>query len=303
MNSIQRKNSKLLLLMFILFLSVYPSAASGQMGSISREELKVPDQDKFQILTTRDGSSLMGRIVEVREEEIIFQTDMGEITVLISKIKDIKEVSKTKIKKGVYWFDNPNTTRLYFSPTARMLEKGKGYFADYMLFFPSIAFGITDNLTIGGGMTLLPGVDIDDQVFYFTPKIGINTTSSTSIAAGALILALPEIDDESPTVGILYGVGTFGEPDASLTLGLGYGFVKDEIADKPMVMLGGEKRVSRRISFVSENWVIPGVDEPLVSYGFRFFGEGISVDLALFNVLGEDIFFPGIPWVDFVFNF
>ena len=303
MNSIQRQEGRLLLFMFVLFLSINTSTASGQAESISKENLKIPDQDEVQILTTQDGSTLMGRIVEIRDEEIIFQTDVGEITILISKIKTIKEVPTRQVRKGQYWFENPNTTRLYFSPTARMLEGGKGYFADYMLFFPSVAFGITGNLTIGGGMTLLPGVDIDDQVFYFTPKIGIKTSSNTNFAAGALILALPEIDDESPVVGILYGVGTFGKPDGSVTLGLGYGFVEDEIADKPMFMIGGEKRISRRMSFVSENWIFPEVDEPVVSYGFRFFGEGISVDLALFNVLGEDIFFPGIPWVDFVFNF
>jgi hypothetical protein len=154
-----------------------------------------------------------------------------------------------------------------------MLKKGQGYFSDYMLFFPGVAYGFTDNFTFGGGMTLIPGVDIDDQVFYFTPKFGLKTSRNTNIAAGALILALPEIDNESPVVGILYGVGTFGDPDG------------------------------RRVSFVSENWIFPEVDEPLVSAGFRFFGEGISVDLGLINVLGEDIFFPGIPWVDFVFNF
>ena len=287
----------------ILFISLFSPAFAGQGGSISREDLKIPGPDKVQILTTQDGSALMGRIVEIRENEISFRTEMGEMTIPISKIEKIKEVSADSIRGGQYWFANPNATRLYFSPTARMLEKGKGYFADYWLFFPSVAFGVTDNFTLGGGMTLIPGVDIDDQVFYFTPKIGIKTSRKTSIAAGALILALPEIDDESPLVGILYGVGTFGEADGSLTVGLGYGFVEDEVADKPMVMLGGEKRFSRRLSFVSENWIFPEVDQPLVSYGIRFFGEGMSVDLALFNVLGEDTIFPGVPWVDFVFNF
>jgi hypothetical protein len=149
-------------------------------------------------------------------------------------------------------------------------------------------------------MTLIPGLDIDEQIFYFTPKVGLKTSHNTNVAAGALVLALPEDD---PVVGILYGVGTFGDPDGCLTVGLGYGFVEDDVVDKPMFMIGGEKRLSRRVSFVSENWIFPEVDEPLVSAGFRFFGEGISVDLGLINVLGEDIFFPGIPWVDFVFNF
>ena len=70
-----------------------------------------------------------------------------------------------------------------------------------------------------------------------------------------------------------------------------------------MIMIGAEARLSRRTAFVTENWIIPGVDQPLISFGFRFFGEGLSVDLALINMIGEDTFFPGIPWLDFVFNF
>lgn len=294
---------KFSLISFFLFLFLYPINVMGQGRAVSSEELKIPDPDKIQIITMRGGSTLVGRITEIGEDEITFETDAGKMILSISKIEKVKEVPAQSMRKGQLWFENPNTTRLYFAPTARMLKKGEGYFSDYMLFFPGIAYGFTDNFTFGGGMSLLPGVDIGDQIFYFTPKFGIKSSRNSNIAAGALIIALPEIDNESPVVGIVYGVGTFGDPDGSLTVGLGYGFVEDEIADKPMFMMGGEKRLSRRVSFVSENWIFPDVDEPLVSAGFRFFGEGISVDLALFNVLGEDTFFPGIPWVDFVFNF
>ncbi|MCZ6819631.1 MAG: hypothetical protein O7G31_09090, partial [Calditrichaeota bacterium] len=69
------------------------------------------------------------------------------------------------------------------------------------------------------------------------------------------------------------------------------------------IMLGFERRTSRRTAFVSENWIFPGVDNPLISYGFRFFGEKIAVDLAFVNILGEDAIFPGIPYVDFIYNF
>ena len=149
-------------------------------------------------------------------------------------------------------------------------------------------------------MSLIPGLGIDNQIFFFTPKIGLKTTERTNFAAGALILKLP---DDSPTVGILYGVGSWGTPDVSFTAGFGYGFVDGDLGQKPMIMLGGEKRLSRRIAFVTENWIIPGLEQPLISYGLRFFGEGLSVDIGLFNMIGEDMIFPGAPMFDFVFNF
>jgi hypothetical protein len=271
--------------MLFLFVFLNPLNVVGQERSVSSEDLKIPEQDKIQILTMQGGSTLIGRITEIGENEITFETDAGKMTLEISKIEKVKEVASKSIKGGQYWFKNPNTTRLFFSPTARMLQKGQGYFSDYMLFFPGIAYGFTDNFTFGGGMTLIPGLDIDEQIFYFTPKVGLKTSHNTNVAAGALVLALPEDD---PVVGILYGVGTFGDPDGCLTVGLGYGFVEDDVVDKPMFMIGGEKRLSRRVSFVSENWIFPEVDEPLVSAGFRFFGEGISVDLGLIrNTLGR----------------
>ena len=103
--------------------------------------------------------------------------------------------------------------------------------------------------------------------------------------------------------GIIYGVGTYGTPDNSITFGLGFGYSDEDISDKPALILGGEYRIIRRMSLVSENWVFPEVDEPLISYGIRFFGESLSADFALFNILDEDAFFPGFPMISFTWNF
>jgi len=299
------RNIKSLKLFFLLttFLSTF--LFSNVFAQEIQNLLQIPDSTHVQVITTVDKSSNVGRIVKIGENEIVFKAEFGTIVIPIDKIKDIKEIPATAIKDGVYWFPNSNATRLYFSPTAFSLKKGDGYFADYYLFFPGFAYGITDNFTIGGGMSLIPGVDPADQIFYFTPKIGIKAAEKFCLAAGALILKVPDFDDEedSPVAGILYGVGTFGEPDGSFTLGLGYGFVDNDFADKPFVLIGGEKRLSRRVGFVTENLIFPGIDNPIVSYGIRFFGEKLSVDLALWNTLGEDLIFPGIPYIDFVFNF
>jgi hypothetical protein len=111
------------------------------------------------------------------------------------------------------------------------------------------------------------------------------------------------IDDQAEVVGAIFPTATLGTDDASLTLGLGYGFYDDELADNPVVLIGGELRVACRMAFVTENWVFPGIDNPLISYGVRFFGESIAVDLAFFTPTGEDAITPGIPFIDFVYNF
>jgi len=288
------RNRKSLMLFFLLTICLFTFLYSNVFAQEIQNLLRIPDSTKVQVITTVDKSKNVGRIIKIGDEEVVFKAEFGTIIIPIAKIKDIKEIPITAIKDGVYWFPNPNATRLYFSPTARMLKQGDGYFADYYLFFPAFAYGITNNFTIGGGMSLIPNASLDEQMFYFTPKIGLKATKSFNIAAGALLVKIPNFDDEdgeSPLVGILYGVGTVGNPDASFTLGLGYGFVDDEVAKKPMVVVGGEKRLSRRTAFVTENWIMPGVDNPLISYGLRFFGEKMSVDLALINILSDEFFF------------
>jgi hypothetical protein len=293
---------KLAVFMFaILGVFIFNSALAGNQDI--GNNLRIPGQDTVQVLTMLDGSKLIGRIISVEDNIITFRSDLGETKIETAKIKEITMVASKSIKGGNYWFENPNATRLYFFSTGRMLKQGQGYFADYYLFFPAVAYGITDNITIGGGMSLFPGLNINQQVYFLSPKIGLSATKNSSFSVGALIFALPKIDGERHTFGLVVGSGTIGSPDASLSFGLGYGFVDSKFADRPVIMIGGEKRFARRISFVSENLVLPGVSQVPISYGLRFFGEGLSVDLAFFNLLGGDAIFPGIPWIDFVFNF
>ncbi|UCG92905.1 MAG: hypothetical protein JSV97_04155 [candidate division WOR-3 bacterium] len=125
-----------------------------------------------------------------------------------------------------------------------------------------------------------------------------------ALAAGALMVKFISFDNgDTPIAGILYGVGTLGGSDSNITAGLGYGFVEWELADKPLLMLGGQTRLSRRMSFVTENWMVPGLDESFISYGFRFFGETMSIDLGFINLLGDGTGFPGFPYIDFVVKF
>ena len=269
-------------------------------------QLVIPDSTHLQVLELRSGERLVGRIVEIREQEIDFQAGLGKVTVEIARIKTIRTLPASAMKNGDFWFPNPNNTRLYLSPTARMLKQGEGYFQNIWLFFNGVAVGITDNITIGGGMSVFPTDDfLSDNIFYLTPKIGVHAGSNVDLAVGALYIFLPfddGFDDGSNSAGIIYGVATLGDDNHNLTGGLGYGFANGDLADSPILMLGGEYRLGKRISFVSENWIIPDGEAALISYGLRIFGEKLSVDLSFLNASSDPIF-PGAPYVDFVVNF
>ena len=102
----------------------------------------------------------------------------------------------------------------------------------------------------------------------------------------------------------MYAVGTAGSPDASISFGTGLAYAGGQFADRPVAMLGGETRLSRRVSFVTENYLIPNDDvNSVISYGLRFFGEKLSADLAFWNAPGNEMVFPGIPYVAFSVKF
>ena len=248
----------------------------------------------------KDGSELIGTIVREDSLRLDFKT-IGDISMTIPReqVKTLERLSG-QIADGTYVRTDPNQTRLLFGPTARSLKQGQGYFSAYEIFFPMIGIGVTDFLTLAGGMSLFPGAS--GQLFYLAPKITPIQVSDFSVAGGALYINATE--GGSDGVGIVYGVSTYGGQNASLTFGLGWGFYGSDIADNPVIMVGGELRVSNSVKIISENWIPPNSDIVFVSFGFRFFGDNLAADLGFIHPAGSRITgFPFIPWLGFAYNF
>jgi hypothetical protein len=271
--------------------------ANAQASPAITSQLTVPDSAHFQQIILRDGSTIFGRVLAVNADTVAFQTTgAGSMRIPVTSIKEVKLIASSDIHDGDYWFPNPNSTRLFFAPTGQMLKKGEGYVSDYELFFPGVAVGISDYFSIGGGVSLIPAA-LSDQAYYITPKLGISLNDKVHLATGALIAGAA-----GGTGGVYYGVGTFGDGNASVSLGAGYGFAGGNIESKPVAMAGAELRLSKRIGFVTENYLLPVSDNNVVySFGLRFMGEKLTTDLALFNVSGSHAI--GLPFVDFVFRF
>ncbi len=250
-------------------------------------------------ITLSDDSEIMGTIISSSDTQLVFLSLAGiEMKVPTLQIKEIETLSG-KLQDGVFHKTDPNRTRLFFAPTGRMLKQGKGYFSIYELFFPSLAIGITDFLSISGGMSLFPGAE--EQIFYVAPKIGFETSNNFSIGAGFLYLGIPDED----AAGILYTVATVGNDRNAFTFGGGLGLSEGEFSQKPVLMLGGELTLSNSVKILTENWIFTSKNShPLVSLGIRFFGEHIAGDFGLIFPTGVNIEgFPGIPWVGFIYNF
>ncbi len=283
----------------LALLALAPGRASAQRPLPLPPVLVPADSGIQQRILLRDGSELIGRILSVGDSTVQFQSTLGVITIRSENIIKLASERGGKYQNGQYYFPNPNATRLIFAPTARMLKKGEGYFSDYWIFFPGISVGLSDFVTLGGGMSIFP--EAETQVMYFTPKVGIVQSPKVNFAVGALMAAVP-FDGDANSAGILYGVGTWGEVDASFTAGLGYGYTNGKLASNPAVLLGAESRISPRVSFVTENYLLPG-GIVILGGGLRFMGRGMAFDLALTSFNGDGENFCCLPFVGFVYNF
>lgn len=276
------------LLLFALF-SILTDASFAQSSETYRIE-------------TVDGSVYVGEIISETDEAVTILTESaGEITISRDSIRSIEPLGReAAIRKN--WPENHQSSRYLFSPSAIGLNQGHGYYQNTWILFNNVNYGITDHLSIGGGIIpvfLFGSVAVP---FWITPKITLPLESeSFHLSAGALIGGAI---GESETGGVFYGNSTLGDRDRNLTLGLGYAFGAGEIETTPVVSVSGMIRTGRTIYLVSENYFINDSGfNGLASFGVRWAPENFSVDFALLRPLENLDSFIGFPWISLAIPF
>jgi hypothetical protein len=131
---------------------------------------------------------------------------------------------------------------------------------------------------------------------------------------------------ETSRVGLAYAVATTGTDDNAVSIGAGWAYARyrdddasacpvgppgmrvpcpseetTKVVGSPVVMIGGERRLSRHVKIISENYAFEGGG--VVSIGVRFLGERLSADLGVFApvTVEEDLVLA--PIVNFVWTF
>lgn len=278
--------------------------------------------EKTVLVYLKDGTTLRGVILEAAGGNLRLKTDtLGEVVLAYENIDRIETQAEGYYKNGQFWFRNPHSSRYFFAPSAVPLEKGEGYYQNAYIFVNSVAVGVTDHFTMGGGFVLNPTFQ-DWQLLFITPKISFPTQSNVRFSVGSISGGLFNTrytyDPVSYTsrrdgievewFGIAYGNMTIGDSERNGTVGLGWAYGGGDVASSPILNLNYMTRVGRKVGLVTENWILlPGKNNPtvgLLSGGVRLFGERTSVDLGLWiPVAGELDSFLAIPYLDFVLKF
>ena len=258
-------------------------------------------------IETNDGNDFIGNIMSEVDGKISLKTEkLGVIAISRLDIKKITKIEVVKVVDGSYWLENPQAARYFFAPNGYGLKAGEGYYQNVWVLFNQFSVGITDNISLGGGIVplFLLGVGSINPV-WFVPKFSIPIVKDEiNVGGGALIGTV--LGEDGTGFGIVYGSGTFGSRDKNVTFGLGYGYAGGDWANTPMVNLSAMIRVGPRGYILTENYWIDtgGSSMLLLSFGGRSMVKRIGIDYGVFVPINEDIGqFIAIPWLGFTVPF
>ncbi len=257
-------------------------------------------------IETNDGNKFFGNIAHEDDEKLTLKVEgLGDITILKSNIRSRNVIESSRIVDGKVWFNNPQSTRYFWSPNGYGLKQGEGYYQNIWVMWNQFAYGLTDHFSIGGGIIPLFLFGGAPTPVFFTPKFSIPVEKNKlNLGAGALIGTV--LGESDTGFGIVYGISTFGSPDQNISLGLGYGFAGGEWASSPMLNLGAMFRLSPSWYFISENYYIgfEGGSGGVISAGARWIIKKAALDFGLFSPVGSDIGeFIALPWLGFTIPF
>lgn len=257
--------------------------------------------DPLWYVETDDGNQFFGAILEDAGSYIRLQTQhLGILTIEKIDIKKMHEIAYDRIVNGQLWQDNPQATRYFWAPNGFGLKPNEGYYQNVWVFFNHLAVGITDNISLGGGLVPLFLFDGAPTPFWITPKVSFpvaGTNNKLNLGAGALYASV--IGDDSGGLGLTYGVATFGSRDSNISLGVGMGYADQDWGDYPTFSLSAMVRTGKRGYFITENYLFP---DPAGSLGFasmggRIVGRNMSFDFGLvIPIEGGEVYYA-VPWL------
>lgn len=270
------------------------------------------------IIALKDGSKISGKILSKTEYETIVQTkNLGNLKINNEKIKSINPIDGTIAKTGKVMFKNPTAGLYYLSPTAIPLKKGDGYYHNYYGIGNEFCYAMTNNVTVGGGLTGPLGV-------YLTAKVSTSVNQYAHVGGGVFLgnSIFPIVRNSNFGVGLGFCSFTVGNIDHNLTATVCYGFVNSQnstdLMKQPLMQFSGTVRVSKKLSIVSENWLVSvngdpfsrgykqdSHYEPFISYGCRILNKRGSFDIGFLNTpaLWENNFLVGMPYIGFLVRF
>lgn len=261
--------------------------------------LTYSQDENFYRITLRDGQSYEGKILFEDNQSITLEISDGvQIQIERNKIRETKQIQTISLKRRKTK-DDPNGTRLFVAPTARIQDFGLGFISTSQILFPSISISPTDFFQLTAGASFFPDNSFKDQFKFISPKIRIYNADNLHLGFG-----LTYLDGKNYYSTSAYLLSTLDGNPFSITGAFGFVHNKNRISYNPIFMIGIERKISEKSKLISENWMHPDIPGFTLSIGFRFWSDNFAADFGVFtNTATIDKSFPILPYVGFEYNF
>ena len=299
-------------------------------SSIINNQFK--DTTLLQVIVFKNGHYKVGRILQVTSDTTIFLYGADTMKIFNDDIVDIQNVSPGAVRylrNSIFFWQSDKNTRLFLGPTGYTLRKKEGVLADYLFIFPYLSYGITDHITLGGGLTLLPTSDSLNPfkpAFYFGPKLKIWSSEMFSIAAGVFMLKIYDDSTQKylPLSGTYYISSSFELNKLHLSTTVGNLFIGGFVIPRPIFILAGHYQFTENIAIITENiwvwhpalgvlgtfWNAQGIistpqnnnSPDIFSIGGRYYTDQYSIGGALIFIISSSPM-QTIPFIDFIYYF
>jgi len=262
------------------------------------------DSTKTVLIILRDDTEIMGHIIAIDSMNTTIRSLSGVVSVIPkSQITETKNL-KGRLVGNEYYKPDPADNRIMALPTARPLKSGEVQFNAVELIFPHLMIGATDFWSVGFGGLPFVSSGGGTLVYYVSTKITPINTKYNALAIGGAIVGTTTSTD---IVGVAFAVTTIGDFEGSLTAGSFFAFSKDELFNRPAILIGGHIRISKSASILSENVILFGNEQEnfmmFPSLGIRFSGEKLAADFGTYAVIEKNNFFYPIPWIGLSYKF
>jgi hypothetical protein len=252
---------------------------------------------------TVGGTQFNGVLRAVSEEALTFETrELGVVTVPRLSLRQLTNQTPEQARRGFNYVGN--STHMFLAPTARNLHQGEGEAQVINIFLGEINYGITDNISVGLLVPVIPFVGI--PALAITPKVSVPVGDKLRVGAGVLYgFTTGAFGSRTESGGVGYGLATYGTADTNLTLGLGYGFGGGSVGSTPVGIVGANVRLSRLFTLVNETYLAnPGGDGGLGGLvGLRYATPRFSGSLGAlyYTVRNDSGLYPA--YLDVAFRF
>jgi hypothetical protein len=292
----QGKMKKHILALFILFAAIEVFAQESE--PVRQDTIA----NNFEF-TLKDGTKLIGQLIDQNKESYTIKTiNFGTIKIASNQVVSIilldQKTSKARASSSSY-YENQFGYKYFIFPTAIPAEPKKWFYTNQYVFFSNFTYGISKH--VSGGFSFFTFVPT--SMISPTLKVTLNPAGKTKFALRGQYIYIRE--NNTNNAGFFQAIITRGDAQNNFTLAVGK-FISNRGADEGSILtFGFAKKVSPKLSVISENNVIVGNRSNtntfgLLSVGFRFDRRMHAFDLGLYApTSGLDRNINLIPYVGF----